>query len=262
LVNPGVRPYTPPDGEAVRRIAGDTAFFGQPVEAFLEDRRLFADAFCADYLDLEPEHCWVACAEGQVVGFLMGSVDTRAQRRRWVQRVLPVVAWRALRGHYRLGPLTARYLRTFLAGKLRGEFPREDLRAYQAHLHINVAAPWRGRGLGGALMEAYLSQLCLLRVVGVHLHTTNLNEAACRLYTRMGFRLLAARCTQVWAGLVAGPVENRCYGRRLGPDGPPNRDWELSRFAVLLLLCYTDHRRSRRRSSLCETSLCAWRNGE
>jgi len=213
--NPLVRPYEPGDRVAVLRIAADTAFFGEPVEAFLEDRRLLAEAFCAYYTDIEPEHAWVACADGQVVGYLLGSLDTRAQRRRWRQKVLARVAWRALRGHYRLGKLTARYVSAHAQGLVRGEFPHVDLATYPAHLHINVEAPWRGRGLGRRLIEAFLAQARAAGVVGVHLETTSQNVAACRLYERLGFRLLEARPTRLWAGLIPGPVENRCYGLAL-----------------------------------------------
>lgn len=36
-----IRPYRQEDREAVYRIAADTAFFGESVEHFLDDRRLF-----------------------------------------------------------------------------------------------------------------------------------------------------------------------------------------------------------------------------
>lgn len=39
-----VRPYRQADREAVMRLAADSAAFGAPVEAFLDDRRLFCDA--------------------------------------------------------------------------------------------------------------------------------------------------------------------------------------------------------------------------
>ncbi len=38
-----VRPFEVADSEAVLRIAADTAFFGEAVEAFFEDRNLFLD---------------------------------------------------------------------------------------------------------------------------------------------------------------------------------------------------------------------------
>jgi ribosomal protein S18 acetylase RimI-like enzyme len=207
-----VRPYEPADRSAVHRIAADTAFFGQPVEAFLEDRRLFCDLLYRYYTDLEPEHGWVAGEEEEIAGFLMGCVDTAVQQCRWRREILPGVAWRMLRGGYRLGRLTWRYLIASTVAHLRQEAPSVDLAAYPAHLHVNVDARWRGHGLGQRLLAAGLEQLRQLDVPGVHLHTTSMNEAACRLYVKRGFRLLEERRTRLWAHLVDRPVENRCYG--------------------------------------------------
>ncbi len=80
-----IRPYKPADRQAVFRIGGDTAFFGAPIEAYMEDRTAFLDAFYAYYTDLEPEHTWVAAANEEVVGFLTGCVDTRVHDRK-IQR--------------------------------------------------------------------------------------------------------------------------------------------------------------------------------
>ena len=44
----------------------------EPVEAFLDDRRLFCDAVYSYYVDCEPEHAWVAAGEQGPVGFLVG----------------------------------------------------------------------------------------------------------------------------------------------------------------------------------------------
>jgi GNAT superfamily N-acetyltransferase len=210
-----VRPYDRADRADVHRIGADTAFFGEPIEAFLDDRRLWCDAFCTYYTDLESEHSWVACAGQKVIGFLFGCVDTELQQRRWRREILAVVMWRALRGRYQLGRITWRYTAKMIQASLRGEFARVDLATYPAHLHINVEGHWRAQGAGRRMMEAYLDQLRQLGVPGVHLHTTSLNEAACRLYTRVGFRLLDAHLTRVWSHLVARPVENRCYGLEL-----------------------------------------------
>jgi hypothetical protein len=42
-----IRRYERRDCAAVYRLAADTAFFGDPVEAFLDDRALFCRAFVA-----------------------------------------------------------------------------------------------------------------------------------------------------------------------------------------------------------------------
>jgi ribosomal protein S18 acetylase RimI-like enzyme len=210
-----VRPYQAGDRAALFKIGAETAFFGAPIETYMEDRRTFLDAFYAYYTDYEPEHAWVACAGDQVVGFLTGCTDTKRQEKISRQKLIPMVIWNVLRRRYKLGPKIWRYGReTFTAG-LRGEFPPTDVERFPAHLHINLADGFRGLGLGRGLMQAYLAQLKELGVKGVHLHTTSLNEAACRLYEASGFRLWAARSTRMWRGLIDRPVENRCYAMEI-----------------------------------------------
>lgn len=210
-----IRPYQPADRQPVFRIGADTAFFGAPIEAYMEDRNAFLDAFYAYYTDLEPEHTWVADADGEVVGFLAGCVDTRIHNWKLLRVILPRLTGNLLRGKYHFGKLSWHYFGGMLGGFLRREFTRVDLDTYPAHLHINVESAWRGYKLGQRLMEAYLGQLCDLGITGVYLDTTSLNEVACRLYEKMGFRLLDVRPDRFWAKWFGHPVDNRCYGLKL-----------------------------------------------
>lgn len=210
-----IRPYQPADRQAVFRIGADTAFFGAPIEAYLEDRNAFLDAFYAYYTDLEPEHTWVACAGREVVGFLTGCVDTSVHNRKILRVILPRLTGNLLRGRYHFGKRSWHYFRGMAGSLLRREFTHVDLNTYPAHLHINVEYPWRGNKLGQRLMEAYLGQLRELGVIGVHLDTSSLNEAACRLYEKKGFRLLDARPDRFWTKWFGHPVDNRCYGLKL-----------------------------------------------
>jgi ribosomal protein S18 acetylase RimI-like enzyme len=214
--SPGGDPRSPGgDRAALFQIGADTAFFGEPIEFYMEDRCIFLDSFYAYYTDYEPEHAWVACAGGQVVGFLTGCTDTHRQARILLRKLIPGVAWRLLQGYYHPGKKTWRYVRAIISAGLRREVPLANLELYPAHLHINLAAEWRGYGLGKRLMQAYLAQLKQLGVRGVHLGTTSMNEIACRMYERTGFHLLGARPTRMWAGLIDHPVENLCYGMEL-----------------------------------------------
>lgn len=215
MPNLTVRPFQSADRAALFKIGADTAFFGAPIEAYMEDRNLFLDSFYAYYTDYEPEHAWVACADEAVVGFLTGCSDTRRQQRISSRKVIPRVAWRALTGHYRIGPKARRYIGAAFTAARRREFPHVDVDAYPAHLHINLDEHWRGYGLGRRLMESYLDQLRGLNIPGVHLGTTSLNVAACLLYERLGFRLVEARPSGMYAHLVAEPLEMRCYARSL-----------------------------------------------
>ena len=210
-----IRPYEQADRAAVLRIAADTAAFGAPVEAFLDDRALFCDAVYRYYVDYEPEHAWVAVAGSEVTGFLAGCTDTHRRDRCIARSIVPEVAANLLRARYRVGPRTLRYAWGGVTAVLRREFPVVDLATYPAHLHINLDVRWRGQGAGRGLMEAFLRQLTALAVPGVHLRTTSANTAAVKLYTRCGFELLDARVTSLWANVSDGYVENRCYGLRL-----------------------------------------------
>jgi ribosomal protein S18 acetylase RimI-like enzyme len=210
-----IRPYQLADRESVFRIGADTAFFGAPVEAYMEDRNIFLDAFYAYYTDLEPEHAWVACADGEVVGFLTGCVDSRSHGQKYGRFILPRLAGNLLRGKYRFGKRSFDYFIGLLGGVLRGENPHADWNTYPAHLHINVDSAWRGHRLGQRLMDAYLGQLRGLGIKGVYLDTTSLNEVACRLYEKIGFRLLDTRPDRFWAKWFGHPVDNRCYGLKL-----------------------------------------------
>src|SRR5512137_1583472 len=87
--NVTIRLYAQRDRQAVFRLAADTAFFGEPLEIYLDDRQLFCDIFYRYYTDLEPEHGWVVGADDQVVGYLMGCVDTSVQRGLWLTKILP-----------------------------------------------------------------------------------------------------------------------------------------------------------------------------
>jgi GNAT superfamily N-acetyltransferase len=210
-----IRPFLVADRQKVFRIAADTAFFGDPVEAFLDDRRLFCDAIVRYYTDFEVDYFWVACKGKLVAGYLSGCVDTANQRKRHLfHTILPLVQ-RVFQGKYKIGEKTWRFTRSLIGGVIRNEFTHVSYDKYPSHLHINVEATNRGQGLGQKLMEAYLNQIEQLRIPGVFLGTTNLNEEACRLYEKMGFELLDRRKTQVWRYLIGSSVENRCYGLRL-----------------------------------------------
>jgi ribosomal protein S18 acetylase RimI-like enzyme len=206
-----VRPYQSSDREAVFRIGADTAFFGAPIEAYLEDRNVFLDAFYAYYTDVEPEHAWVACASGEVVGFITGCVDTRLHNQRILRLIVPRLLGKVFRGKYRFGRRSFGYFGGLLGGLLRNEFTHVDLNTYPAHLHINVDSAWRGYKLGQRLMQAYLEQLRSLGVRGVFLDTTSLNETACRMYEKFGFRIVDARPVRFWSRWFGKPVQNLCY---------------------------------------------------
>lgn len=207
-----VQKYTEKDRQEVYKIAADTAFFGKPVENFLDDRKLFIELFVKYYLDYESEYTWVAQEENQVVGYLTGCVNTSAQRRTYWNRIIIPGIRNALLGKFSLGRKTWRHAYSMLIGVLRQEYPYIDYDIYPAHLHLNIESESRGQGWGRKLILAYLAQLSDQCVCGVHLETTNLNHVARKLYESLGFRLLRSSPTKVWNYLIPIKVNNLVYG--------------------------------------------------
>jgi len=214
-MNITIRRYQPSDQLVVFEISANTAFFGEPVEAFLEDRRLYIDAFARYYIDNEAPFVWVAECSQAVIGFLFGSSDTSRQSKRWRNHLLTKVFVSAISGKYKLGRRTASFAWGMLMGLIRGEESRVDLKVYPAHLQIDVKQGYRGMGAGKRLIDAYLDQLRQLGTCGVHLGTTSHNETACRLYEYIGFQMLESRPNRFWTNMLGCEVENRSYGLKL-----------------------------------------------
>lgn len=67
---------------------------------------------------------------------------------------------------------------------------RDVNRRYPAHLHVNVAPAYRGAGIGGRLIDAFVADARGTGAVGVHV-VTGATSANVRFYNRNGFREIA-----------------------------------------------------------------------
>jgi ribosomal protein S18 acetylase RimI-like enzyme len=210
-----IRHYQPSDQQPVLKISADTAFFGDPVEAFLEDRQLYMDAFARYYIENDVQYAWIAENPDGVIGFLLGCVDTAVQVKKWRAYIIRIVLLRAIAGKYKLGKKTVRFSFAMLVGSLKGEGVRVDFTKYPAHLQIDIKQGFRGAGVGNRLIQAYLEQLRNLDVGGVHLETTSHNEIAWHLYEKVGFEILDEKPNRFWTKMLGFEVTNRSYGLKL-----------------------------------------------
>lgn len=207
-----IRPYQPVDRQRVFEIAADTAFFGEKVENFMEDRTLFCDAFCTYYTDYEPQHAWVAEDNGLVVGYLLGCTNTHKQSQVIQKNILPGLLLKLGLGRYKIGRLTLHYGYGLLFARLRHQNVHADVALYPAHFHLNISQENRRGGLGRGLLEVFLQQIYQEEVYGVHLKTTSENKAACALYEKLNFQIIDRKITSLWRYWLQRDIENRCYG--------------------------------------------------
>jgi ribosomal protein S18 acetylase RimI-like enzyme len=190
-----IRPYTPQDRAAVRRICCDTADSGQPLEGFFADREVIADLVTRYYTDIAPQCTWVAADGDGVVGYLTGCLDTARAGRTILWRVVPAVFVKAVgRGTFWQRP-TRVLLRLNWRDWFRSLFARSGVSVaeYPAHLHINLTAAARGHGVGRQLVERFYEQMRAAGVRGVHAAVSGANAGGQQFFQALGFIELGRR---------------------------------------------------------------------
>jgi len=162
------------------------------MEKVVEDREVFADMWSAYWTDREPESALVAELGGRAVGYLLGCLDTDRQEKIFNSEMARPLFWKAARRGFFLRGKNPGYIYRMVRSLRRGEFkaPMPEIKAeYPAHLHMNIADPGlRGRGIGQALLRAYLDYLRGHGSKGLHLGTTSHNKQAVPFYLASGFK--------------------------------------------------------------------------
>ena len=210
-----VRAYAIEDRPAVRAIACETAARGEPVEAFFDDREVFADLLTRYYTDWEPGSLWVAEAGGQIAGYLTGCLDGRRYLERMAWPIGPQAAMRALARGTLLHPCMRRMAAAgFRTWRLHG-FDRPHLVDYPAHMHLNLLREARGQRIGERLVRRFMEQVMEARLPGIHASIRGDNERARRFFERLEFRELARYPMVLPAGEAFERHETVIYGRRV-----------------------------------------------
>lgn len=209
-----IRHYQLSDREPVRRIAYDTAFFGNSAAAFIDGREFLEGLLTDYYLDYEPESCFVAVFQEKVIGYLIGSKNYPALAKRGQGKVLPgflrQVIFKGLLFRKKNFIFAIKLIRSFFRGELSS--PDFSL-SYPAVLHINLRDGFRNLGIGRRLMELFMNYLAQQKVKGAHLAT--LSEDAGRFYQKLGFNLLYTAKRSYFDHLTAKEVFCYTYGKKI-----------------------------------------------
>lgn len=148
------------DAERTARLddAIDAIFFEASNTKSFENeiaRSAFRERWLGRYLRDDPQFAYLALTPaGDVLGYLVGSIDDPASN------VRPADA---------------------------GIVAFHDLsKRYPAHLHVNMAPAFRGFGIGGRLIDAFIADARQAGAAGVHV-VTSATSANVRFYNRNGF---------------------------------------------------------------------------
>ncbi|NEW41474.1 GNAT family N-acetyltransferase [Nocardia cyriacigeorgica] len=182
------RPFQESDRSALRELFG-RAGAGSPTESLWGHLDSEAAVYLDPYMDLEPDSLFVAEADGQLIGYLAGCVNTSSfppESERMEQ------AFRRYRSIFlsRSALFFARAAVDTMTAKIRRTPSSEDFTDphWPAHLHINIAPEGRGTGAADAMMELWFARLRSVDSPGCHLQTLVENGRAVKFFERMGFR--------------------------------------------------------------------------
>ncbi|MBQ6066084.1 MAG: GNAT family N-acetyltransferase [Clostridia bacterium] len=166
-----IRPCSARDLDAARAICEETSSIELRDE---KDRRFLLLTFCDPYVLYAPDGFVAVDADDRPVGYVFCAAHTRQFFRTFRKKVLPELT--------RLGP------RYGIMGC--GVCVQQTLCSLfaPAHLHIDLTASARRRGIGTELigtLKAHLAQQGISRVV---LTVSQSNASAVRFYKKNGFR--------------------------------------------------------------------------
>lgn len=213
-ISVAIRRYGPSDRERVREIFHDTAFMGEPAAIFFEGSRVISDALTLYFTDYEPQSCFVAEAQGRVIGCLVGTKDKAGMEKFVQHKISPGLLFTAITCGVLFKKKNFIFIFNCLLSLLRGEFKMPDFsKLYSATLHINVEKDFRNLKVGSRLINAYLGYLAAEKVGGVHFAT--LSEDAARFFSREGFRLLHQGKRSYFRHILHRDIPVFIYGKRL-----------------------------------------------
>jgi GNAT superfamily N-acetyltransferase len=195
-----IRMVRPQDLEALYAITLATGRDGDDAGDLYKDPRIIGHIYSAPYAVLHPESVLVIEDGDGVGGYVAGVADTRAFEAR-----LETLWWPALRSTY-VDPSgtpheawTADELRAFMIHHPRPA-PAAVAGAFPAHVHMNLLPRLQGRGLGSALLEAWLER-CAPGHLGVHVGVSQANQRGQAFWSRQGFEALDAPSRRTrWMG--------------------------------------------------------------
>jgi GNAT superfamily N-acetyltransferase len=212
-----IRKYNAADEQQLKALCCDTAYFGEPCEAFFNDRELLADLVMKYYTDYEPEHLWIAQHQQEIVGYICGYFDESAYNKVMFSKIaLPSLMRALIRGklwHRKTSRMIGYMLKSLFSQE--GKLKSLDCRKFPVHIHQNVKNGFRGRGIGRKLLMVLLEEVSKAGLCGIKFRALRL-EPCFPFFEKYGFNKFDCRRVKNWeAWLGKAPLYFMEYGKSL-----------------------------------------------
>lgn len=165
------------DEQAITKICFESRWVGRDS---VEDPEIFALRWALYYLRYEREFCFVAEDDGEVIGYILSTADTERQEEGHLQKIAPIIKEKMASDHPDYSFYTTLMRKRETLGRLLDDYP--------AHLHINLTAGCRGRGVGTLLMQKMEKNMVKHGVKRIHLGVINSNVSAIGFYEKNGYK--------------------------------------------------------------------------
>jgi ribosomal protein S18 acetylase RimI-like enzyme len=181
------------------RVCLETGDSGKDATHLHNLPELVGDIYVAPYVLHEPQFAYVLLAENQVVGYLLGVLDTRT-----FEKELSAKYWSAAKAKYQHLTVEITPSDQELLNELGKQgFSNNELTAkFPSHLHIDIVESHQGAGYGKAMIAFLLAELKAAGSTGVHLHMSATNDRARAFYKKFGFAEVSEDSNECIMGLT------------------------------------------------------------
>ena len=182
-----VRKFKEEDRPGLYHICLATGDSGANAVHLYNQKDMLGEIYVGPYLTFQPDLSFTLIHEG-VVGYALAALDTAS-----FEETLSKKWWPSILDKYNgLSPENFNEREKNLFSYIQNPplRPKEVIKEYPSHLHIDLLEKAQGRGIGKAMMLLVLETLREQGSKGVHLGMGAQNSRAFTFYTKLGFNLL------------------------------------------------------------------------
>jgi ribosomal protein S18 acetylase RimI-like enzyme len=162
------------------------------------DKKSFAMVYVLYYIEHEPDNCFVALENGNVIGYVIGTVNTSNQKEFFRKKIYPKIVLRKIFITSWKYPESVKNLTQLLKTTIASNMDKKILLNYPAHLHINVLKKHQGKGIGSMMLTKFIEHMKQNEIAGIHLGTSSQNQKAISFYKKFGFIKLKESSDKYW----------------------------------------------------------------
>lgn len=195
-----IRGYKKSDFKDIINICYKTGYNGEDLSELgeFEDIKLFGYIFCAYYPMYESENIFVAIDKETVVGYIMGSKNSKLQEEQYKKKMIWKIAVRLIFHTIWVHPESYQSVKYFIKNSNYHNAPKNLYEEYPAHFHINILNEYQHMGIGSLLINKFEEYIRNNDIKGVHLRTSNMNKKAIPFYRKNGYELIYQCDGKVW----------------------------------------------------------------